>query len=225
MLRELTRKELVRVAVAELVGSALLLSAVVGSGIAGVALSNGNLALALLANSIATGAVLFALIYTFASISGAHFNPIVTLAAVTEGSMRPRTAMVYVAAQIIGAILGVVLAHAMFDLDLIQSSPRVRNGMPLFISEMVATFGLIVVIHGTRSQASIVPLSVAGYVTGGYWFTSSTCFANPAVTIARTLTDTFAGIRLVDAPSFVVAQLVGGLAAALLFRWLLLEES
>lgn len=225
MLRQLTRSELTRVAAAELVGSALLLAAVAGSGIAGVALSNGNMALALLANSIATGAVLFALIHTFASISGAHFNPIVTLAAVTEGSMRPRTAMIYVAAQITGAIAGVLLAHAMFDLDLLQTSRHVRSGSHLFVSEMVATFGLIVVIHGTRSQAAIVPLSVAGYVTGGYWFTSSTCFANPAVTIARTLTDTFTGIRFADAPSFVVAQIVGGSAAALLFRWLLLEES
>lgn len=219
--RRLIRGSLARAAVAEFVGTALLLAAVVGSGIAGATLSGGNAALALLANSIATGAVLFALIFTFASLSGAHFNPVVTLAAVIERSMGRRAALTYVTAQVAGALAGVILAHAMYDLDLMQASQRERGGVSLFVSEVVATFGLIVVVHGTRSRETLVPLTVAGYVTGGYWFTASTCFANPAVTIARSFTDTFSGIRINDAPPFIMAQVAGGLAAAFLFRWLL----
>ena len=206
--------------VAELIGTMLLLTTVVGSGIAGEKLSGGNLAIALLANSIATGAVLFALIYTFAPLSGAHFNPVVSLAAMLEGSMTKRATLLYVLGQFAGALLGICLAHAMFGLQLLQRSSHVRSGTALWISEAVATFGLITVIHGTRRHAMVVPLTVAGYVTGGYWFTSSTCFANPAVTVARAFTDTFAGIEASGVLPFLTAQLFGGIGAAFLFRWL-----
>lgn len=214
------REQTSRAAVAELVGTALLLAVVVGSGIAGESLSGGNTAIALLANSIATGGALFALIYTFGPVSGAHFNPVVTLAAVIERTMSVRRALMYVTAQTVGAVMGVVVAHAMFDLALLQASTHQRSGVAQWISELVATFGLVTVIHGTKARAAIVPLTVAGYVTAGYWYTSSTCFANPAVTMARTLTNTFAGIFPPDAPAFIAAQIIGGIAATFLFRWL-----
>lgn len=209
-----------KAAVAELIGTALLLATVVGSGIAGERLSGGNVALALLANSLATGGALFALIFTFAPLSGAHFNPVVSLAAVLEGAMTTRRALLYVVAQVIGAVFGVLIAHAMFAAPLLQTSTHHRSGLALWISEVVATFGLVMVIHGTKSRAAVVPLTVAGYVTAGYWFTSSTCFANPAVTIARTLTDTFAGIFPGDALPFIAAQLIGAIGATYLFRWM-----
>jgi glycerol uptake facilitator-like aquaporin len=208
-------------AVSEGLGTALLLAAVVGSGIMGETLAGGNLALALLANALATGAALVALILAFAAVSGAHFNPAVTLAEATVGGISWRSAPVYVTAQVLGALLGVALAHGMFGLELFQESIRVRSGGPQLLSEFVATFGLLAVIQGcARSRPGAVPFAVAGYITAAYWFTASTSFANPAVTLARALTDTFSGIRAHDVPGFVVAQLAGAAAATALFRWL-----
>ncbi len=204
----------------EAVGTALLLAAVVGSGIMGERLSGGNMALALLANSIATGAVLLTLIFTFGPISGAHFNPAVSLASALERGLAWRKVPGYVAAQLAGAILGVFAAHAMFDHPLIALSHHARGGFGQLAGEFVATFGLLVVIHGTGKRAAVVPLTVAAYITAAYWFTSSTSFANPAVTIARSLTDTFSGIAPAGIPGFIAAQLAGALAATLLFRWM-----
>ena len=209
-----------RAIVSEGVGTALLVTAVVGSGIMGERLSGGNMALALLANSIATGAVLVTLIFTFAPISGAHFNPAVSLAAAMEGGFPWRRAPGYIAAQITGAIAGVMAAHLMFEHPLITFSRHSRSGAPQLFSEFIATFGLLVVIHGTGKRAAVVPLTVAAYITAAYWFTSSTSFANPAVTIARGLTDTFSGIAPSAIPGFIAAQLLGALAATLLFRWI-----
>ena len=199
----------------------MLLAAVVGSGIMGERLSGGNVAIALLANSIATGAMLVALILTFGPISGAHFNPAVTLADASQGGLPWREAPIYIAAQIAGAFAGVAAAHLMFSERLFFASHRVRAGGPQLFSEFVAAFGLLSVIWGsTRSRSSIVPFAVGAYITGAYWFTSSTSFANPAVTLARAASDTFAGIRPADAPGFIAAQLAGAMAATLLFRWL-----
>jgi len=209
-----------RATVSEAVGTALLVAAVVGSGIMGERLSGGNAALALLANSIATGAVLVTLIFTFAPISGAHFNPAVSLAAAFEGGFPWRRVPGYIAAQLIGGIAGVVAAHVMFELPLLTLSHHARAGGGQLFSEFVATFGLLVVIHGTGKRAAVVPLTVAAYITAAYWFTSSTSFANPAVTIARGLTDTFSGIAPAGIPGFIAAQLAGALAATLLFRWI-----
>jgi len=209
-----------RAIVSEGIGTALLVAAVVGSGIMGERLSGGNMALALLANSIATGAVLVTLIFTFAPISGAHFNPAVSLAAAFEGGFAWRRVPGYVAAQLVGAIAGVVAAHVMFAHPLIVLSHHARAGFPQLFSEFLATFGLLVVIHSTGKRAAVVPLTVAAYITAAYWFTSSTSFANPAVTIARGLTDTFSGIEPAGIPGFIVAQLLGALAATLLFRWI-----
>jgi glycerol uptake facilitator-like aquaporin len=206
--------------VAEGIGTALLVAAIVGSGIMGERLAGGNAALALLANSVATGAVLVTLIFTFAPISGAHFNPAVSLAAAAEGGLPWRRVPGYVAAQIGGAIAGVIVAHAMFEHPLLALSRHSRVGPAQLFSELVATFGLLVVIHGTGKHAAVVPLTVAAYITAAYWFTSSTSFANPAVTIARGLTDTFSGIAPEGIPGFIGAQLAGALAATLLFRWL-----
>jgi len=214
------RPSLSRKLVAEALGTALLLAAVVGSGIMGERLSGGNAALALLANSIATGAVLVTLIFTFAPISGAHFNPAVSLAAAFEGGFPWRRVPGYIAAQLIGGIAGVVAAHVMFELPLLTLSHHARAGGGQLFSEFVATFGLLVVIHGTGKRAAVVPLTVAAYITAAYWFTSSTSFANPAVTIARGLTDTFSGIAPAGIPGFIAAQLAGALAATLLFRWI-----
>jgi glycerol uptake facilitator-like aquaporin len=214
-----------RAIVGEGIGTGLLVAAVVGSGIMGERLSGGNMALALLANSIATGAVLVTLIFTFAPISGAHFNPAVSLAAAFEGSFPWRRVPGYIAAQIAGAIGGVVAAHLMFSHPLLVLSHHSRIGFAQLFSEFLATFGLLVVIHGTGKRAAVVPLTVAAYITAAYWFTSSTSFANPAVTIARGLTDTFSGIEPGGIPGFIAAQLAGALAATLLFRWMNIEES
>jgi glycerol uptake facilitator-like aquaporin len=208
--------------VAEFVGTALLVTAVVGSGIMAERLSAGNTAIALLANTIATGAALVALILTFGPISGAHFNPVVSVADALEGGMAWSETLLYVLFQLAGGIGGTILAHAMFGLPLISLSRHVRSGPAQFLSECVAAFGLLSVIWGcSRSRSSAVPFAVASYITAAYWFTASTSFANPAVTVARCLSDTFAGIRPVDVPLFVVAQLIGGLAATFLFRWLI----
>ena len=187
----------------------------------GERLAGGSVGLALLANTLATGAALFALIVTFGPISGAHFNPAVTLAdAATPGGVTWERAGGYVAAQCVGAIAGVWLAHAMFETPLFMLSTKARSGGAQMLSEAVATFGLISVIWGSKRSPAQVPFAVAAYITAAYWFTASTSFANPAVTIARTLSDTFAGIRPADAPGFIVAQLLGAATAAVLFRWL-----
>ena len=207
---------------AEALGTAFLLAVVVGSGIMGHTLVPTSDGLALLANAIATGAGLVALILTFGSVSGAHLNPVVTLVDAGSGGLRWADVPGYVAAQIAGAIGGVIAAHAMFERALIQTSHHARSGGALLFSEFVATFGLVAVIWSVaRRRPEGVPYAVGAYITAAYWFTPSTSFANPAVTIARTLTDTFAGIRPADAPGFIVAQLAGALAAAALMRWLL----
>ena len=209
-----------RVAV-EFLGTAFLLMAVVGSGIMAERLAGGNIALALLANSVATGATLVALILALGSISGAHLNPAVTLADAMQGSIAWRDVPAYVAGQILGAFAGVAAAHLMFGLPLFFASHHARSGRPLQFSEFVATFGLLVVIWGcARSRPSAVAFAVGGYITAAYWFTASTSFANPAVTLARAASDTFAGIRPADATGFIVAQLAGALAATLCIRGL-----
>jgi glycerol uptake facilitator-like aquaporin len=213
-----------RIVVGEAVGTALLLAAVVGSGIMAERLSGGNAALALLANSFATAAALVALISAFAPVSGAHFNPVVTLASILEGGTERRELLPRVLAQFAGAIAGVVAAHWMFALETIQLSTRVRGGPSQWWSELVATFGLIGVIHATGKRPHVVPVVVAAYIAAAYWFTASTSFANPAVTLARALTRTFTGIRLADVLPFMLAQLAGGLAATGLFRWLYAES-
>lgn len=202
-------------------GTALLLAAVVGSGIMGERLAGGNVALALLANTIATGAALVAIILAFGPISGAHLNPAVTLAAAVVGGIRWREVPAYAAAQTVGALLGVAVAHGMFGEPLFTASTHARTGAPQLLSEFVATFGLLSVIWGcVRSRASVIPFAVGAYVTAAYWFTASTSFANPAVTLARATTNTFSGIRPVDAPGFVLAQLAGAAASTALFHWL-----
>jgi glycerol uptake facilitator-like aquaporin len=208
--------------VAEYVGTALLLSTVVGSGIMGESLAGGNVAIALLANTIATGAGLVALILTFGQVSGAHFNPAVTLADASQGGLAWRDVPAYLAAQVAGAFSGVAVAHVMFkEPALFFASRHERCGMSQLVSEFVATFGLLAVIWGcARRRQGAVPFAVGAYITAAYWFTSSTSFANPAVTLARAATDTFAGIRPSDAPGFIVAQLLGAFAATGLFRWL-----
>jgi glycerol uptake facilitator-like aquaporin len=207
--------------VAEGLGTALLLAAVVGSGIMGDRLSGGNVAIALLANTLATASALFALILTFGPVSGGHFNPAVTVADATQGRLPWRAVPLYVVSQIIGAVVGVWTAHAMFGERILMVSTHVRSGGALMISEFVATFGLLAVIWGcSRRHSTMVPFAVATYIAGAYWFTASTSFANPAVTIARALTDTFAGIRPADVPGFITAQLLGAAAATALFRWL-----
>ena len=207
---------------AELIGTALLLAAVVGSGIMGDRLSGGNVAIALLVNAIATGAALVALILTFAPISGAHFNPVVTLAAWWARTLPGGDVLGYIAAQLAGALGGVALAHVMFGEPVYQWSLHARSGWPLWVSEATATFGLMAVIRGPAgAEASRAAGAVAAYITAAYWFTSSTSFANPAVTIARALTNTFAGIRPLDVPGFIGAQLVGGALAVFVFRWLM----
>jgi glycerol uptake facilitator-like aquaporin len=206
--------------VAEFLGTALLVAAVVGSGIMAERLSAGNGAIALLANTIATGAALVALILTFGPISGAHFNPVVSVADALAGGMAWSETVLYVLSQLAGGIGGTLLAHAMFGVPMISLSSHVRSGPAQFLSECVAAFGLLSVIWGcSRTRPGAVAFAVSSYITAAYWFTASTSFANPAVTIARSLSDTFAGIRPVDVPLFVVAQFAGGLAATFLFRW------
>lgn len=212
---------LTRRAVAEAIGTALLLSAIVGSGIMGQRLAGGNIAIALLANAIATGGALVCLIGAFGPISGAHFNPAITLADALQGGLAWQDVPAYISAQLIGALAGVGAADLMFGLPVFFASHRVRSGAPMLLSEFIATFGLLAVVWGcVRFRSSIVPFAVAGYIVGAYWFTPSTSFANPAVTIARSLTDTFAGIRPADVPAFILAQLLGAFAATLLFAWL-----
>lgn len=206
---------------AEAVGTGFLLATVIGSGIMGERLASDNAAIALLANTLATGAALVALILTFGPISGAHFNPAVTLCDAFIGGMPWRKVPGYVIAQVAGAFLGAAAANLMFDLPVFTASQHPRHGMGQLFSEFVATFGLLSVIWGcSRSRAAAVPFAVAAYITAAYWFTASTSFANPAVTFARCASDTFAGIRLADAPGFVLAQLLGAAAATLLFQWL-----
>ena len=203
---------------AEGLGTAFLLVGVVGSGIMGAALADGNTAIALLANAIATGCILYVIITTLGPISGAHFNPAVTLAFWLRGQIETRQAGLYVVVQIIGGILGVWAAHVMFDLAILQASTTARAGVAQWFSEILATFGLLFVIFGgLKSRPDAIPTLVALYITGAYWFTSSTSFANPAVTIARGFSDTFAGITPAHIPMFIVMQIVGvGLAAAVL---------
>jgi glycerol uptake facilitator-like aquaporin len=211
-----------RRAVAEGLGTAFLLAAVVGSGIMGERLAGGNVAVALLANTIATGAALVALILTLGPISGAHFNPAVTLADASQGGLAWREVPTYLVAQIAGAFAGVAAAHLMFGEPLFFASRHARAGSSQLFSEFIATFGLLSVIWGCarlRSSAT-VPFAVGAYITAAYWFTASTSFANPAVTLARAASDTFAGIRPADVPGFVVAQFAGAAAATVLFRWL-----
>lgn len=206
---------------AEAIGTALLLAAIVGSGIMAQRLDGGNIAIALLANSIATGGALVCLIAAFGPISGAHFNPAVTLADAMQSGIAWKDVPAYIAAQIAGAIAGVAAANVMFGLPVVFASHRIRSGPAQLFSEFIATFGLLAVIWGcVRFRSAVVPFAVAAYIVGAYWFTSSTSFANPAVTIARSLSDTFAGIRPVDVPAFVCAQLIGAIAATLLFAWL-----
>lgn len=213
---------LARRAVAEILGTAMLLAAVVGSGIMAERLAGGNVALTLLANTIATGAALVALILTFGPISGAHLNPAVTLSFALQSDIAWRDAVVYVAAQIMGAIAGVITANLMFGLPPIFFSSRTRTGATQFFSECVATLGLVLVIRiCAMFQPRMIAFAVAAYITAAYWFTASTSFANPAVTLARSLSDTFTGIRPGNVPLFVLAQLIGAAAATLLARWLI----
>ena len=206
--------------IAEFVGTAFLLATVVGSGIMAEQLSGGNVAIALLGNTIPTGAILFVLITFFGSVSGAHFNPAVTLVFALRREISKADSVLFVIFQILGGIIGVWAAHLMFDLDLLQFSQKARTGNSQWFAEVVATFGLIVTILGTlRARAEAVPLAVGLYITAAYWFTASTSFANPAVTLARSLSDTFAGIMPADMPGFIVAQLLGAVIASYYCKW------
>jgi glycerol uptake facilitator-like aquaporin len=212
---------LIRRLVAEGLGTAFLLAVVVGSGIMAERLAGGNVAIALLANAIATGAGLVALILMFGTVSGAHFNPVVTLSETWQKNLPASEAALYILAQLIGAFVGVAAAHGMFDLPLFFASTHIRTGPAQWWSEFVATFGLIAVIIGcSRSRPAVTPFAVAAYITAAYWFTSSTSFANPAVTLARAASNTFAGIRPSDVPGFIIAQLLGASAATIVFCWL-----
>jgi glycerol uptake facilitator-like aquaporin len=206
---------------AEGVGTALLLATVVGSGIMGERLASGSVALALLANSIATGAGLSVFILVFGPLSGAHFNPVVTLALGTCGRFPWRESLGYIAAQLVGAFAGVAAAHTMFGAAVWSPSTHARPGLPLMFSEAIAAFGLLVVVlEVSPRRPSATAYAVGAYILAAYWFTASTSFANPAVTIARAFTDTFTGIRLADVPGFVLGQVAGASAAVLLSRWL-----
>jgi glycerol uptake facilitator-like aquaporin len=211
---------------AEFIGTAALLAVVVGSGIMGESLAGGNTAIALLANALATGAILVVLITALGPLSGAHFNPAVTLAFLLRGEIAPRDAAAYVIVQILGAIAGVLAAHLMFDLPLLQIAETARNGFPQGFSEVIATFGLVGTILATlHYRPEAVAVMVGLYISAGYWFTASTSFANPAVTLARSLTDTFSGIAPADAPGFIVAQLLGAVAATLVVAWLVSDAT
>ncbi len=206
---------------AEFLGAAFLVAAVIGSGIMGERLAGGNVALALLANTVATGAALLALIMTFGAISGAHFNPAVTVADALNNGIPWREVPAYVGAQIFGGLAGAAMAHLMFREPLFSVSQHARNGTAQLFSEFVATFGLLTVIWGcAKYRSKSVPFAVGAYITGAYWFTSSTSFANPAVTLARSLSNTFAGIRPADVPAFIAVQMGGAVVATFLFRWL-----
>jgi len=210
-----------RAAAAEAIGTALLLAVVVGSGIMGERLAQGNAAVALLANSIATGAGLYALIVIFGPVSGAHFNPVVSAVSIWDGRLPIRHGVVYVLAQISGAVAGVTAAHVMFGLPIVQFSAHLRPTLGEGLGEVVATFGLVLVILlALKFRVEAIPMAVAAFITSAYWFTSSTSFANPAVTLARAMTDTFAGISPHSVPLFVVGQLMGGALATLFVHWL-----
>jgi glycerol uptake facilitator-like aquaporin len=210
--------------VAEMVGTAFLLAAIVGSGIMAEGLSGGNEALELLCNSTATGAILVVLISVFGQVSGAHLNPAVTLSFAVRREIGAVLAVGYVLAQVIGGVLGTLIAHVMFNENLLQISTKARVGTGPWFAEALATFGLIVTIFGTqRWKADMVPVTVGLYIASAYWFTASTSFANPAVTLARTITNTFAGIQPSHAPAFIVAQLVGALAGALFCRFIFVQ--
>jgi glycerol uptake facilitator-like aquaporin len=212
---------LARRVVAEFLGTAFLVATVIGSGVMGEQLANGNIALALLANTLATGAALVALILAFGQVSGAHFNPVVTFMDALEKGLPWKEAPYYVVGQVLGGVAGAVVAHLMFALPPISLSRHARSGPPQVFSEFIATFGLISVIWScSRLRTNAVAFAVGGYITAAYWFTASTSFANPAVTVARCLSDTFAGIRPIDVPWFLLAQFLGGIAATLVFRWL-----
>lgn len=216
------RQPLTKRVVAEALGTFFLLAAVVGSGIMAERLANGNTALALLANTVATGAALVALIICFAPLSGAHFNPVVTLSFALRHELVWSEVAFYVLAQLAGGIGGVMAANLMFGLPVVFLSHHPRTGMAQLFSEFIATLGLLsVILAASRSTIVVVAIAVGAYITSAYWFTASTSFANPAVTLARSLSDTFTGIRPVDAPGFVLAQLAGGIVATVLFRWLL----
>ncbi|MEO8629337.1 MAG: MIP/aquaporin family protein [Betaproteobacteria bacterium] len=216
---------LARAAAAEAIGTALLLAIVVGSGIMGERLADGNAAIALLANSIATGAGLYVLIIIFGPISEAHFNPLVSAVSLRQGTLTPRACGTYVLAQVVGAFAGVASAHAMFELPLMQVSAHIRPTTGEAFGEVIATFGLVLAIMLTsRFRRDAIALVVAGFITSAYWFTSSTSFANPAVTMARAATDTFAGISPHDVPLFIAGQIVGGALAFLFARWLLRDH-
>jgi glycerol uptake facilitator-like aquaporin len=215
------KSPLSRRAVAEFLGTAFLVAAVVGSGIMGERLAGGNVALALLANTIATGAALVALILAFRPISGAHLNPVVSMAEAFLGGLSWAEACVYILAQISGGIFGTLCANVMFALPPFALSHRARTGPPQWFSEFVATFGLILMIRAcARFEPKWIPVAVGCYIVAAYWFTAFTSFANPAVTIARSLSDTFAGIGPADVPPFLAAQLCGGFSAALVFEWI-----
>ncbi|KQY91487.1 MIP family channel protein [Caulobacter sp. Root1455] len=210
---------------AEALGSALLLAVVIGSGVMGERLSGGNVAIALLGNTLATGAGLVVLITVFGPISGAHFNPAVTLVALLRRDIKAQQALLYAVAQIVGAVAGVWLAHAMFAEPILQVSTKLRDGPAQMLAETVATFGLVATILGVvRFRPDFTAVAVGLYITAAYWFTASTSFANPAVTVARSLSNTFAGIAPASAPAFILAQFVGALTAALTFGWLLKEK-
>lgn len=216
---------LARRATAEAIGTGLLLATIIGSGIMAERLSAGNVALALLANTIATGAGLVALILTFGPISGAHFNPCVSIAEAANGRLCWPDTLAYCTAQMVAAVVGVMVAHLMFEEPLLSLSRHARSGPAQMWSEFIATFGLIVVILScARHRATMVPFAVGAYISAAYWFTASTSFANPAVTIARSLSDTFAGIHPADAPGFIVAEIVGAAAAIYLMRWMLSDR-
>ncbi len=215
------KRPLLQQLAAEALGSALLLCAIVGSGIMGERLSGRNLAVALLANSLATGAMLVVLILTFDAISGAHFNPLVTLSTAWKRLMPWSHVIPYVLSQISGAFVGILLTHAMFDERLLMISHHVRSGNGELLSEFLATFGLLTVIGGNAGHSRrVLAFSVGAYMMGAYWFTSSTSFANPVVTLARSMTDTFTGIRPADVPGFIAAQVMGAIAAILFLHWL-----
>ena len=214
------RPDLPRRLAAETLGAAFLVATVVGSGIMAETLAGGNAALALLGNTVATGAILVVLILIFGPVSGAHFNPAVTFAFALGGEMARREAALYAAAQVLGAVAGAAAAHLMFEMAPFDLSARVRAGPAQWFSELVASFGLLAAILGClAARPHAVPYAVGLYITAGYWFTASTSFANPAVTIGRTLTDTFSGIRPADAPAFIAAQLAGAALALVVFRW------
>ena len=210
---------------AEAIGTAILLAGIVGSGIMAERLAGGNEAIALLANMAATGAILAVLILVFGPISGGHFNPAVTVSFVMQRALRPGTAAAYIAVQIVAALVGVALAHLMFDEPLVQAALKTRSGPGIWAAEVVATAGLVATIIGClRFRPEAVAYAVGLYISAGYWFTASTSFANPAVTIGRAFTDSFTGIRAADAPAFIVAEMVGAVAATLVFRWLLADR-